>query len=470
VVHRYYYDGSTPAARETYRYRKQAGDKLILDTSRAEVTRFVPLTGDPSGPMAYADNDGQVDVRVTDRYGRDWFWYRAAEGKTHVPGEEKTFPGEEMRGTGILKPLDLPRHEYLEYSPWYVWMLEPDLLAGRWGLARWNGKNSDLGLLLPELKPIPVSAVQGSKDLNLLLFIGGTLWGIIKVGAAIAVVAAANFVGGPVLAAAIGASLLTTMFTSSLIERLPEGQRGGTLARGIVGDVTGFGGAYAGCTNFDFATGKYLGLSSWERGEAFGGGMAQLGLLVYGGYRAGRGLYVRGRAAWQAYRDLKTPVEFGPDAQGAFVDAGQRLQPAVKATGFELWKHGYRVKMDAYKMGYGVTRSIRDVRYVDTIGVNPHTGETVSAGLHWKGQILIDKLAFDSKWQTTHGFSSHRPVLAHEIGHSMGKPSGTGLAPTGKYVDEFWASYQGHTLKSLTRADRVELLAHAYRLYRPGGL
>ncbi len=157
MVHRYYYDGSTPAARETYRYRKQAGDKLILDTSRAEVTRFVPLTGDPSGPMAYADNDGQVDVRVTDRYGRDWFWYRAAEGDLVVPGKEVYRPSQEMQGTGILKPLDLPRHEYLEFLPWYVWMLEPELLAGRWGLAGWNGLNYEAGLrLLGPMASLPM--------------------------------------------------------------------------------------------------------------------------------------------------------------------------------------------------------------------------------------------------------------------------------------------------------------------------
>ncbi len=68
VLHHYLYDGNRLAQRETYR-------DLPRDASPSEVTRFVASV--PGGPTFFADSDRTVDVRLSDRFGRSMFTYRA---------------------------------------------------------------------------------------------------------------------------------------------------------------------------------------------------------------------------------------------------------------------------------------------------------------------------------------------------------------------------------------------------------
>jgi hypothetical protein len=158
VVHRYIHDGDQPAARETFRY--QSGS--TLDYSRADVTRFIPLSPGGLGTTLVADDDGTLDVNYADRNGQPWFWYRAKEGESRVPiyapskNLERVHPfggfpyngytrpiTEAMRGTGVFPPVSLSDSPYMDFTPWHAHVLEPDFFVGRRGVAGWWGNNWD---------------------------------------------------------------------------------------------------------------------------------------------------------------------------------------------------------------------------------------------------------------------------------------------------------------------------------------
>ncbi len=107
-----------------------------------------------AGPVAYEEDapgdTRAADVHFTDRDGRPWFLYRAREGWIRKHGDTTGYPpANHLAGTGILKPLDLPRSEFMDFQPWYKRMIESDILAGRRGHAGKSSENYDVGLFLP---------------------------------------------------------------------------------------------------------------------------------------------------------------------------------------------------------------------------------------------------------------------------------------------------------------------------------
>ena len=98
ITHRYVHDGIQQAMRESYRYGIYASQIVVpaiggfppvivpsgpwvTDYGRADVTHFAPVIPGGQGPVVYADDDGTVDVQMTDRGGQPWFMYRAQEGQ-----------------------------------------------------------------------------------------------------------------------------------------------------------------------------------------------------------------------------------------------------------------------------------------------------------------------------------------------------------------------------------------------------
>ena len=61
--------------------------------------------------------------------------------------------GADFRGTAMLNPLGLPPSPFLDSRPWYNRIIEADILAGRRGVAGWDGEDHDRGLWLPGYKP-----------------------------------------------------------------------------------------------------------------------------------------------------------------------------------------------------------------------------------------------------------------------------------------------------------------------------
>jgi len=235
VIHRYLYDGGSVALRESYRYGvfepTDNGPRWVRhDFSRCDATRLASLVPGGAGSLVHADDDGTVDVRVSDRNGRPWFLYRSREGDYTVPVEPLAptvkrrlvhpiggFPygglkrtvDHAYRGTGMLNPLALPWGVFPQERPWYAWVVEEDILAGRRGVAGWHGSNADFGLWLGEYLPPTREGNWGWT--TWLLIIGGVVVAIIAfpVGAAIAAAGwamTAALVGGAMMGAGIGAA------------------------------------------------------------------------------------------------------------------------------------------------------------------------------------------------------------------------------------------------------------------------
>jgi len=169
---RYVYDGRQVAQREVYPPADNGGQ-----SKTADVTRFVRTM--PGGPQLFSDSDGTVDVQMTDAFGRPWYMYRAREGYSTTrflkadKANSNTSPKPKLlfrasrfngrlfrsriglsylRGTGLLRPLPMPRWPYIGYMPWYQRVIESDYLTGRLGVMGSNGGSVDRGLLLyPDL-------------------------------------------------------------------------------------------------------------------------------------------------------------------------------------------------------------------------------------------------------------------------------------------------------------------------------
>jgi hypothetical protein len=293
-----------------------------------EFTRRLPLAAGVAGGTVFCDSDGVVDALLLSRFGEPWMMGRLRGGRANA-------------GTGVMRPVSLPTGPYIDFLPWSLRVAEEDYLLGRRGLAGWNGLSYDPGLLIegPELPPEPdFWQKYGDWIIGGLLEIGGGILVFTGVGTGIGVgmmISGAGFlargyasasmrnqdawwaasptvagaihgvgtvaavVGGFVAVAAIpvvgsalamggGLMLGASMVGNSLGTRMGLGQSWGQVLGGTLADVTGVGGIYAGATDRDIATGEDLGLSEFQRGEAFGTGVASVALLGYGGYRFGR--------------------------------------------------------------------------------------------------------------------------------------------------------------------------------------
>jgi hypothetical protein len=264
ILHRYVHIPSVGlGARETYRYltTPQSGTPG-LDMSRPETTRYLYVLPGQPGPVAYMDDDGVVDIRMTDRRGRPVAFYRAAEGE--VPGKPVAHA---FRNTGLLNPLDLPPWEYLDYQPWYQRVLEEDFLSGRRGLAGWNGGDYDHALFLPHWQPPSQRLAENgwSNGWTWALIIGGVVIAIVAlpIGAAIA---GAGFAAAGLTAAVAGAvmggvgyGMLQPFGGVAGFMALSLGQQ--VVLGAATSAVSGFAGGFTGGTVAGLLAGQDLGQS-----------------------------------------------------------------------------------------------------------------------------------------------------------------------------------------------------------------
>lgn len=129
--------------------------------------------------------------------------------------------------------------------------------SGRFAIPQW-------------LKDFGAGAWEGVK------VVAGVVIGVLVVAL---IIAAAMFIPG---AAYVLIGLLIYSAISSGINRWEQTGSVGLTALGILSDVSGFTDIWAGATNRDIITGKYLGMDSFERGFRFGMGAASLVALGYG--------------------------------------------------------------------------------------------------------------------------------------------------------------------------------------------
>jgi hypothetical protein len=144
---------------------------------------------------------------------------------------------------------------------------------------------------------------------------------IVGIGAAALLIPGA----GPVVFA-VGLGLLAAQGAASAYDRrFNQGQGWGTALGGAAADATGLTTVYAGITDKDLASGRHLGLTDAQRREMITEGGLQVGLLAYGGARAGR-TFLRGRPAEAG----APPAE--PTTPGAKPVTPEPAQPPPKAT------------------------------------------------------------------------------------------------------------------------------------------
>ena len=116
----------------------------IQSHPRTDITRRIPTY--PGGPLFYHDSDGVQDVQMTDLFGAPWYLCRL---KGADPGRRFVESDADVRRSAILTPLQFDPGLFPNYAPWHALALEPDLLAGRYGLAGWDGMGYDSSINAP---------------------------------------------------------------------------------------------------------------------------------------------------------------------------------------------------------------------------------------------------------------------------------------------------------------------------------
>ncbi len=233
VTHRYGYDGGNLIQRETYRDKPGTAGYMT-----PELTRMIQTI--PGGPLVFADNDGRIDVQMTDSRGKPLFMYRAQEGhdsnrhsQAHLALQaaeriDRQTGDDAYRGTGELQPTALPAGLYMDYLPWHLRVAEGDMILGRRGLHGWDGKQYDNGVAL-----VPRVEADKSTDGDVVTRVVSVLVGTVLVLGGIAITVATFGAGIPLMLAGmtVGGALI-----------------GAGIAGGIAGAVTGdpLEAAYAG--------------------------------------------------------------------------------------------------------------------------------------------------------------------------------------------------------------------------------
>ena len=225
----------------------------------------------------------------------------------------------------------------------------------------------------------------------------------------------------------------------------------------LSGGAGGFAGGFAGGTLGGLAAGQSWGQalqSGWNAGVTGAMWGAAIGAAVP---IVARGIQESRLAVGtlRAIRRQGAIPEIGRGAQSLTKTPGGYLLESTRRSGLRgLWRN-FRIVRSATKMGY---QRPELVRYVEEIGVNPDSGGVSRGGVYYRGQILLDKWAFNRSFLAQQHMLSFRTVLAHEIGH--------GIAPlelaAGVYRlhPEFWASTKGSTLPGLASAERANLVSH----------
>ena len=143
--HRYIHAGSDLVQRETSLTRLLGVNGAIQSHPRTDITRRIPTY--PGGPVFFHDSDGVQDVQMTDLYGSPWYLCRL---KGADPRRRFVEPDADVRRSAILTPLQFDPGLFPNYAPWHVLALESDILAGRYGLAGWDGLGYDSSIIVPD--------------------------------------------------------------------------------------------------------------------------------------------------------------------------------------------------------------------------------------------------------------------------------------------------------------------------------
>jgi hypothetical protein len=361
------------------------------------------------GSTFFIDSDGTIDVNVIDRLGKQVCLYRAYEGK-HL------YKTDGMRNLGILQPLHLLAGPYLDYLPYYMRVMEGDLLLGRQGVLGWDNVPRDWSTKLagpmPEMDPglsswqriflnldehpqatwvyvgVGTALVLGGIVLTVAtgglagFVIGGALIGggfgfgvtgaaTNNLGAALtagAIGAVAGGIGGAasygVLAAAGGLAAVGGM---SLLSQVGIGA--------LAGGAGGFAGGFSGGTLGGLAAGQSWDQalqSGWESGKtgaiwgaAFG---AAIPLVAAGlRYASGAGGAAGVKKTFFSY------YEGEMDASGAFSASSGRVYMTTKAPGEWLTQNGILPSVRRLvRTGRWTPYSSQDT-YFTTGSVNPST-------------------------------------------------------------------------------------------------
>jgi hypothetical protein len=220
-----------------------------------------------------------------------------------VNGKESKHPLAPFRNSGLLRPAPYPTWRFIDYEPWFVRMLEPDVLLGRRGVLGWDRHTIDRGVIVPWPQPTwwdKLTYWWHSLDWNdpwTYVYMGAGLL-IVAIGIAVSVLTfglATPFLlaGMAASGALIGAGVSFGMVGMSTHD---IGQAARSAGIGAIGGAIGglaAGGAMAGVAGaLGFSAGMAIGTGGAVAGNAVqammhAGILAQVALCGVGGAAGG---------------------------------------------------------------------------------------------------------------------------------------------------------------------------------------